>query len=219
MKHILLFLVLFQCINIQAQSTTSDFTLAGKIKGLTDQKVYIVYFSGNARVRDSASVKDFKFNFKDSSAIGIAENSFYQCERNLFTSNLKTGISNTFNGGNSLRITSSYYGNTPNTVRLMISGVSEQEIDLSTLSEKTNHFLVNSPNDNLALSAKWENGYVSVFKENLNQYKLKVFEFENNKSNLIYTQTIQLKPNEILAAIEAKKKWYITTQNNQPNNV
>ena len=72
MKHILLFLVLFQCINIQAQSTTSDFTLAGKIKGLTDQKVYIVYFSGNARVRDSASVKDFKFNFKGK----ISENIF-----------------------------------------------------------------------------------------------------------------------------------------------
>jgi hypothetical protein len=166
-----------------------------------------------------ANIVSFQFNVKDSSVFAIIEQQSNRCERSLISSNLKTGITNTFNGGNPLQITSSFYGSSPSSLRLMISGISEQEIDLSTLSEKTNHFLVNSPNDNLALSAKWENGYVSVFKENLNQYKLKVFEFENNKSNLIYTQTIQLKPNEILAAIEAKKKWYITTQNNQPNNV
>jgi hypothetical protein len=159
---------------------------------------------------NSGSLIDFKFNFKDSSAIGIAENNFYQCERSLFTSNLKTGITNTFNGGNSLRITSSYYGNSPNAIRLMISGVSEQEIDLSTLSEKTNNFLTNTVDKKLRFTGSSENGYVSVFNETNNQLKLKVYEFTDNKTHFLYQQKIRINDTEEFAAIETKKKWYIT---------
>ncbi len=159
---------------------------------------------------NSGSLIDFKFNFKDSSAIGIAENNYYNCVRNLFTSNLKTGIGNTFNGGNSLRITSSYYGNTTNALRLMISGISEQEIDLSTLSEKTNQFLTNTVDKKLRFTGSWENGYVSVFNESNNQLKLKVYEFTDNKTHLLYQQKIHVTDAEDFAAIETKKKWYVT---------
>lgn len=64
MKHILLLVLFLHFLNLQAINSSSDYTLSGKIKGLTDQKVYIVYFSGNTRVKDSANVKDYKFNFK-----------------------------------------------------------------------------------------------------------------------------------------------------------
>ncbi len=165
------------------------------------------------------NVISFQFNLKDSSLFSILEIPNNRCERSLVSLNLKTGLSNTYNGGSHLQITNSFYGSNANSLRFMVSGTSEQEVDLSTLTEKTNQFLFNSNDKNLQFTAQWENGYVSVFKEENNTYKLKVFEFNNNKSNPIYIQQVQLTNNENIVGIEAKNKWYITTKNNDANNI
>lgn len=164
------------------------------------------------------NILSFQMNLRDSSFSAIIEAENDRCERSLANINLKNGLSNTFNGGNRLQITNTFYGSNENSLRFMVSGISEQEVDMSTLSEKTNQYLYNATDANILFSANWENGYVSVFRENNQLYKIKVFEFNKNKSNEIYTQKVQLQTQENIIGIVAKKKWYITTKNNQPNN-
>ena len=158
----------------------------------------------------SGKIISVAFNFKDSAFLGIVEYDNSNCQRALFSTNLKTGLTNLFSGGNSLRITSSFYGSSPSSLRFLVSGVSEQEVNLANLSEKTNVFLVAPTESNLRFSGKWENGYLSLFDEGSNNFKLKVYESINDKTNLKYIQKIKCKMDEDFVAIEAMKKWYIT---------
>ena len=158
----------------------------------------------------SGKIISVAFNFKDSAFLGIVEYDNSNCQRALFSTNLKTGLTNLFSGGNSLRITSSFYGSSPSSLRFLVSGVSEQEVNLANLSEKTNVFLVAPTESNLRFSGKWENGYLSLFDEGSNNFKLKVYESINDKTNLKYIQQIKCNMDEDFVAIEAMKKWYIT---------
>lgn len=182
---------------------------------VTKHTIDDISFSKNLIPGNMLSIQ---LNLKDSTFLAIIEDENNRCERTLANINLKTGLSNTFNGGNRLQITNTFYGSNENAIRFMVSGIAEQEVDMSTLSEKTNQFLFNTTDVNLQFTAQWENGYVSVFKVSNQNFKLKVFEFYNNKSNEVYTQKVQLREQENIIGIVAKKKWYITTKNNNPNN-
>ena len=150
------------------------------------------------------------FNPTDSTFLGILESDSSFCQRTLFSTNLKTGLTNYFTGGSSLRITSSFYASTQTSLRFIISGIAEQEINLNNLSGKTNNFLVAPSENNLRFTGKWEKGYVSVFDQGDNKLKLKVYESIYDQSILSYTQQIQCNDNEDFVALEAKRKWFAT---------
>jgi hypothetical protein len=149
------------------------------------------------------------FNPWDSSFVGIGEQTS-NCQRSLVSASLKTGIANMFSGGNSLQISSSTYGSSPSSIKLILSGISEQEIDLANLSEQTNTFLVTPTERNLLYTGKWEDGFVSVFDEGNNRFKLKVHESTKERTVFLFNQYIQCNANENLVGIEPKRKWFIT---------
>lgn len=147
-------------------------------------------------------------NWSDSTMFLLIE-AAADCQRSLAVTSLRSMLTNHLTGGRQLRISASFYGQDFSSVRLVLNGGSEHEVNLTNLGEKTNHFVVNEADEQVRFCAKWEQGYYTVFDEGGQRLKVKVYDAIEPKSTLRYTQRLQLTPGETLAGILPGRKWWI----------
>ncbi|MFZ4059159.1 MAG: caspase family protein, partial [Ferruginibacter sp.] len=147
---------------------------------------------------------------KFAEAVAIAESTLPPFQRVCLYINTKSGILNNLLTGITPTISKVGYTKNPTGFRMMVSGLSEIEIDLSTLTEKSigNFFSVN--NDSVTDFGVWEQGYYQRLANPNGMEYIKVYQKDTVGTSLLYSIPIKIKAKEQLAGIVPTRKGYIT---------
>ncbi len=151
-------------------------------------------------------------NWTDSSLYAIAEEQKAPYARLSFYTNLKTGITNNFSGGTAAYLSSVSATGLNSKFRMVVSGLNEIEVDLSTLTEKNISHFPTANNESIAVAGNWENGYFQLLKNKTGNEELRVFRKDSATSPLLYSQKLSINNSEMFAGIFPLKKWYITVK-------
>lgn len=159
-----------------------------------------------------ATLVAFIPDWADSSMYAIAEAQAPPYNRISVYTNLRTGIMNSFSGGITPSFSAVSATGLDSKFKMVVSGLNEIEVDLSTLTEKNISQFTTAYDENLLIAGELEDSYFQLLKNKTDNNEIRVFKKDSSNSSLLYAQPVTLKEGEMLAGIFPLKKWYVTAK-------